>query len=126
MEGVDISIPKGGKKGSSPQRDNNQNQDQSMLQADEQFGNRENQSMNIEVSGNYNQNVNMFYQEPKVNMPVSQNANPQMNQSEVYEKEMKVIDKVMDTLNSVVSQLDIMNTNMKTIESRIEKLEVNN
>jgi len=125
---VDISIPKGGKKGSSPQRDNNQNQDQdqSMLQADEQFGSRENQSMNIEVSGNYNQNVNMFYQEPKVNMPVSQNANPQMNQSEVYEKEMKVIDKVMDTLNSVVSQLDIMNTNMKTIESRIEKLEVNN
>jgi len=39
---------------------------------------------------------------------------------------MKVIDKVMDTLNSVVSQLDIMNTNMKNIESRIEKLEVNN
>jgi len=39
---------------------------------------------------------------------------------------MKVIDKVMDTLNSVVSQLDIMNTNMKTIESRIEKLELNN
>lgn len=56
-----------------------------MLQADEQYGNRENQnqSMNIEVNGNYNQNVNMFYQEPKVNMPATQNANPQMNQSEV-------------------------------------------
>jgi len=83
---VDISIPKGGKKGSSPQRDYNQNsQNQSILQADEQYGNRENQnqSMNIEVNGNYNQNVNMFYQEPKVNMPATQNANPQMNQTEV-------------------------------------------
>lgn len=59
-------------------------------------------------------------------MPTMQVGNSQMNQSEIYEKEMKVIDKVMDTLNSVVSQLDIMNTNMKAIESRIDKLEVNN
>lgn len=39
---------------------------------------------------------------------------------------MKVIDKVMDTLNSVVGQLDIMNTNMKQLESRIENLEIEN
>lgn len=80
--------------------------------------------MNIEVTDTYNPNA--LFPEPQVSVPATHTVNPQLNQSEVYEKEMKVIDKVMDTLNSVVSQLDIMNTNMKTIESRIEKLELNN
>jgi hypothetical protein len=39
---------------------------------------------------------------------------------------MKVIDKVMDTLNSVVNQLDVMNSNMKNLENRIDNLEINN
>jgi len=39
---------------------------------------------------------------------------------------MKVIDKVMDTLNSVVNQLDVMNSNMKNLEARIDNLEINN
>jgi len=38
---------------------------------------------------------------------------------------MKVIDKVMDTLNTVVSQLDMMNSNMKNLENRIDNLEMN-
>jgi len=57
---------------------------------------------------------------------VPQQPAQQLNSSEIYEKEMKVIDKVMDTLNSVVNQLDIMNTNMKQIEARIDNLEINN
>jgi len=67
----------------------------------------------------------MFTQaEPIVSVP--QQPAQQLNSSEIYEKEMKVIDKVMDTLNSVVNQLDIMNTNMKQIEARIDNLEINN
>jgi len=67
----------------------------------------------------------MFAQaEPVVS--VAQQPAQQLNSSEIYEKEMKVIDKVMDTLNSVVNQLDIMNTNMKQIEARIDNLEINN
>jgi len=37
---------------------------------------------------------------------------------------MKVIDKVMDTLNTVVNQLDMMNSNMKNLENRIDNLEI--
>jgi len=36
---------------------------------------------------------------------------------------MKVIDKVMDTLNSVVNQLDLMNNNMRNLEMRIDSIE---
>lgn len=37
---------------------------------------------------------------------------------------MKVIDKVMETLNSVVNQLDSMNSTMKLLETRIDQVEL--
>lgn len=76
------------------------------------------------ANGNTNANDDEFYQnDPQVHVPTQLPAQ-QIKEGEIYEKEMKVIDKVMDTLNSVVCQLDIMNTNMKQLESRIDNLEL--
>jgi len=77
LEGVDVSMPKG-PKGSSPKRGGGAI-DTSMQQADEHFGNRGNQSMNIEVMDTYNQ----MFTEPQVSVPATQTVNPQLNQSEV-------------------------------------------
>lgn len=44
--------------------------------------------------------------------------------NDIHDKEMKVIDKVMDTLNSVVNQLDNMNNTMKLLEQRIDNVEM--
>jgi len=41
------------------------------------------------------------------------------------ERELKVINKVMETLNSVVCQLNNMNNTMKLIELRIDNVEKN-
>jgi len=41
------------------------------------------------------------------------------------ERELKNINKVMETLNSVVCQLNNMNNTMKLIELRIDKVEKN-
>jgi len=72
-----------------------------------------------------NNNVNQFeishIQESKV-----QHIKEQQQQDLMRERELKVIDKVMETLNSVVCQLDNMNNTMKVLEQRIDNVEVHN
>jgi len=50
----------------------------------------------------------------------------QQQQDLMRDRELKVIDKVMETLNSVVCQLDNMNNTMKLLEQRIDNFEVYN
>lgn len=74
--------------------------------------------------------VEQKWQEPQqqsLNIPMDNSSlevQQQWQQSEIHEKEMKVIDKVMETLNSVVNQLDNMNNTMKLLEQRIDNVEM--
>lgn len=77
------------------------------------------QALNIPYNSSHlQQQQQEWTNEPQQSIVHSEQVN------DMREREMKVIDKVMETLNSVVNQLDNMNNTMKVLEQRIDNIEL--